>query len=54
MSDRAGEEAWYLEHFEENERRYRDWCSDRYLDPESVGSAVAYEQWWAEREEAMS
>jgi hypothetical protein len=54
MSEQVGAEAFYLEHFDENERRYRDWCSARYYDPEAVGSAVAYEQWWAERDEAMS
>jgi hypothetical protein len=38
------------------EEQYRDWCKSAGLDPEDVGSAVAYEEmfdaeeWWREEQ----
>jgi hypothetical protein len=33
---------------EEDERHYRWWCSEHGYDPEDVGSAVEYEEWYRE------
>lgn len=45
-------EAYYLEHHEENDRQYREWCREQGLDPENVGSAIEWEQEVEERQEA--
>lgn len=44
--DRRGAEAYYLEHYEEIEARYQQWCRDNCKDPEEVASMVEYEDTW--------
>lgn len=48
------EEAHYLLHRGDNEVRYREWCADTGMDPEDVGSAVAFENHVAQHNEAST
>jgi hypothetical protein len=37
----AREEEWQ----DSYEQRLVEWCKDRWLDPEDIGSVLAYEEW---------
>lgn len=48
------EEGYYLAYREENETRYRQWCVENQMDPESTASAVGFEDDVARHNEASA
>jgi hypothetical protein len=42
----ADQEARWEWLIESHDERYEAWCRENWLDPEDVGSVLAYEQWW--------